>query len=119
MHVPFCMNACHRIYKMQRMVYRVVFKPSDVSHTIVCSPLVGIHDRARQNMALYNWQERFSVSAIHDLHKTKSGIACAVKTNRNDNTEIYACLKGGVYLNAKFCYLNIRHPMHRGGFNLN
>ena len=27
-----------------------------------------------------------------------------------------ACLKGGgVYLNAKFCYLNIRHPMHRGG----
>ena len=27
---------------------------------------------------------------------------------------------GGVYSNAKFCYLNIRHPMHRGGgFNFN
>ena len=32
--------------------------------------------------------------------------------------------KGGVYSNAKFCYLNIRLPMHRaggggGGFNFN
>ena len=44
---------------MQRMVYGVMFKANDVSHTIVCSPLVGIHDRARQNMALYYWQERF------------------------------------------------------------
>ena len=36
--------------------------------------------------------------------------------------KINACLKGGgggVYSNAKFCYLNIRHPMHRGGFNFN
>ena len=47
---------------MQSMVYGVMFKANDVSHTIVCSPLVGIHDRARQNMALYYWQERFGVS---------------------------------------------------------
>ena len=59
---------------MQSMVYGVMFKANDVSHTIVCSPLVGIHDRARQNMALYYWQERFGVSTIHDLHKTKSGV---------------------------------------------
>ena len=26
-----------------------------------------------------------------------------------------ALLKGGVYSNAKFCCLNISHPMHRGG----
>ena len=31
---------------MQRMVYGVMFKANDVSHTIVCSPLVGIHDRS-------------------------------------------------------------------------
>ena len=23
--------------------------------------------------------------------------------------------RGGVYSNAKFCYLNTRHPVHRGG----
>ena len=46
---------------MQCMVYGVMFEANDVSHAIACSPLqVGIHDRARQNMALYYCpQERF------------------------------------------------------------
>ena len=60
---------------------------------------------------------KFVILYINYLLPVSSNMSiCNCKTNRNDNTENERLFKGGgVYLNAKFCYLNIRHPMHRGG----